>query len=175
MNVEILDVIDEDDKVIGTMAHADINKKLLPHRIVHVLIFDKKGNMLLQMRSAKKSFCPLHWSTAVGGHVQSGESYEEAALREFEEELGVKVPIHFMFKTRYDDPRGFFMMLGIFKATYEGEFKLNPDEVESVKYFSKKELESMIARGELFHPELKFLIETQLKFLLENHSEEIFE
>lgn len=172
--MEILDVIDENDKVIGKMAHADINKKLLSHRIVHILIFDKKGNMLLQKRSAKKSFCPLHWSTAVGGHVQSGENYEEAALRECEEELGVKVPIKFMFKTRYEDLRGFFMILGIFKAVYEGEFKLNEDEVESVNYFSRKQLESMLAEGELFHPELKFLLETQLKFLLENHADEIF-
>jgi isopentenyl-diphosphate delta-isomerase type 1 len=164
--MEMLDVIDEKDNVVGQMAHADINKKLLPHRIVHVLIFNKKGNMLLQKRSANKSFCPLHWSTAVGGHVQSGENYKEAAQREFVEELGVIVPVKFMFKIKYQDPRGFFMLLGIFKATYEGKFEINTQEVESVKYFSKKELESMIANGELFHPELKFL--------LEKHEKEIF-
>lgn len=163
--MELLDVIDEQDNVIGQMNHSDIDKKLLPHRIVHVLIFDKEGNMLLQKRSMKKSFCPGYWSTAVGGHVQSGETYEVAALREFEEELGVKVKIDFLFKTKYYDPRGFFMILGIFKTTYEGDFKLNPEEVESVNYFSRKKLNEMIERGELFHPELKFL--------LVKHSEDI--
>ena len=165
--MEILDIINEQDQVIGQMNHADIDKKLLPHRIVHVLIFDSKGNMLLQKRSAKKSFCPLHWSTAVGGHVQAGENYEEAALREFEEELGVKVPINFMFKTRYEDPRGFFMLLGIFKVIYEGNFLLNSEEVESIDYFSHDELNIMLENGELFHPELKFL--------LKNYSKEIFQ
>jgi isopentenyldiphosphate isomerase len=164
--MEILDVIDEEDNVIGQMAHADINTKLLPHRIVHVLIFNKEGKMLLQKRSATKSFCPHHFSTAVGGHVQSKESYEEAAYREFEEELGVRVPINFMFKTKYLDPRNFFMSLGIFSAVYDGDFEINKDEVESVEYFSRDELDSMIANGELFHPELKFL--------LEKYSKEIF-
>jgi isopentenyldiphosphate isomerase len=164
--MEILDVIDEHDKVIGKMAHKDIDTKLLPHRIVHVLIFNESGEMLLQKRSAKKHFCPLHWSTAVGGHVQSGEEYEKAALREFEEELGVNVPIKFLFKTKYYDPRGFFMFLGIFKAVYSGPFELNKEEVESVDWFSKDELISMINRGDLFHPELKSL--------LKNHAKEIF-
>lgn len=156
--MEILDVVDEEDNVIGQMAHEDIDKKLLPHRIVHVLIFDGEGKMVLQKRSANKSFCPLHWSTAVGGHVQSGEDYEDAAMREFKEELGVDAPVEFMFKAKYDDPRGFFMLLSIFKAKFDGSFNVNPEEVECVKSFSIRDMLDMIERGEPFHPELKFLL-----------------
>jgi isopentenyldiphosphate isomerase len=157
--MEFNDVVDENDCVVGKISHDELYVELLPHRIVHILIFDDEGKMVLQKRSAKKSFCPLHWSTAVGGHVQSGESYEEAAVREFQEELGVNVPISFMFNTRYDDPRGFFKFLGVFKVKFNGSFDLNPEEVESVEAFSMDEIKSMIEKGGSFHPELKFLIE----------------
>ncbi|MFA6073768.1 MAG: NUDIX domain-containing protein [Candidatus Woesearchaeota archaeon] len=165
--LEILDVVDEHDVVVGEMNRCDINKKLLSHRIVHVLIFDKNKKLLLQKRSAKKSFCPRNWSTSVGGHVQKGETYERAALREFVEELGFSKPVELLFKTRFDDPRGFFMFLEVFKATYEGEFKLDPDDVESVEYFSREEINKMIETGEKFHPELKFILKEYEKVIFD--------
>lgn len=164
--MEFNDIINENDEVVGKIPYRELYKKLPPHRIVHILIFTKDGKMLLQKRSATKSFCPLHWCTAAGGHVQSGESYEQGAAREFEEELGIKIPLRFLFKTRYDDPRGFFKMLGVFAAEYGGPFQLNKDEVDSVQEFSKNEIEQMMRDKELFHPELKFL--------LEKHGHQIF-
>src|SRR3990167_3639738 len=53
-------------------------KMNLSYRIVHILLFNEKGEMALQMRSSHKKFCPNHLSTAVGGHVQTGETYEQA-------------------------------------------------------------------------------------------------
>lgn len=57
--MEIFDVVDEDDNVVGQASREDAYKKGLLHRIVHVLIFDKKGRMLLQLRSKNKTFAPL--------------------------------------------------------------------------------------------------------------------
>jgi isopentenyl-diphosphate delta-isomerase len=164
--MEFNDVVNDKDEVIGTASHKEIYENKLPHRIVHVLIFNSKGEMLLQKRSATKSFCPNHWCTAAGGHVQSSESYEEAAIRELEEELGISAPVKFMFKTKYYRSADFFKFLEIFKAVCEGPFEINTDEVESVKWFSKEKLNEEIANGGLFHPELKFL--------LQNYADEIF-
>ena len=86
--MEFLDVVDDNDEIIAHASITDIYNKKLPHRIVHVLIFNDKGEMALQKRSKHKSFCPNYWSTAVGGHVQQNESYLKAAKREFREELG---------------------------------------------------------------------------------------
>src|SRR3989338_2368529 len=95
---ELMDFVNEKDEVIGKALQKDIYGKLLTHRIVHVLIFNDKGEMALQLRSKNKNFVPDHWSTSAGGHVQSGETYEQAALRECEEELGIKLKMQFLFK-----------------------------------------------------------------------------
>ena len=87
--MEYIDVVDKNDNVIDTVSKQDIYKNLLSHRIVHVVIFNDKGEMALQLRSPKVSYCPEHWATTVGGHVQAGETHRQGAIREFIEEIGI--------------------------------------------------------------------------------------
>ena len=162
IKMEFLDVVDENDNAVGKASMDEIYAERLPHRIVHILIFNDKGKLALQMRSKYKSFCPQHWSTPVGGHVQSGESYEEAAMREFEEELGTKVPITQIRKDFYTDVKGNKKFLATFKAVFNGPFNLNSEEVERIEFFGLDEIKKMIAKGEKFHPELLFLLKKQL-------------
>lgn len=159
MKDEIMDIVDLNDVVIGQATQDEVYAKLLPHRIVHVLIFNSKGEMAMQLRSAKKSYCPLHWVTTVGGHVQTGESYEQAALREMKEEIGVQLPMEFFKKDSYNDTRNLQKFLVTFKATYNGPFTINPDEVERVDFFSLEAIQEMMQEGEKFHPELLFLLQ----------------
>ncbi|MBW3018842.1 NUDIX domain-containing protein [Candidatus Woesearchaeota archaeon] len=158
--MEMLDVVNEKDEVVGKAEYSEVYKNFLAHRICHILIFNDKGEMALQLRSKHKRFCPNHWVTAVGGHVQSGESYEQAALREMEEEVGVQIPVEFLRKDRYDNPerKDFTKFLGTFKAKYNGPFRVNPEEVDRVEFFSMEKIKQMIADGEKFHPELLFLL-----------------
>lgn len=157
--MEMLDVVDENDNVVGNASQKEIYEKLLPHRIAHVLVFNEKGEMALQMRSATKGFCPLHWSTAAGGHVKSGETYEQAALRETQEELGVSPAVEEVGKDLYVDcGRGLKKFLGTFKAVHPGPFKFN-DEVERVEFFGMQKIQHMVDAGEKFHPELAFILE----------------
>jgi isopentenyldiphosphate isomerase len=166
--VEYLDVVDKDDHVIGRASKADIYKKKLRHRIVHVLVFDRKGRMLLQLRSGKCSFCPLHWSTAVGGHVRSGEDCETAALREYEEELGATSELEFLGKDYYESstmkhPSSKSFLI-TFKTKNEGPFRPDPHAVEKAEFFSMKDIRKMVARGEKMHPELLFLLREHYNF-----------
>ena len=126
--MEFLDIVDENDNVIGKASKEEIYRKLLLHRIVHIFIFNNKGEMALQLRSKDKSFCPGYWSTVEGGHVQSGETYEEAVLREFKEELGTKTEIIFAYKDLYNDSMGLQKFLVTFKSVSNGPFKVNPKE-----------------------------------------------
>lgn len=86
---EILDIINMDDQVIGQATREDVYANRHIHRIIHVIVRDSSGRQLLQLRSAGSKYLPLYWSTAVGGHIHAGESYEDAARREMEEEIGI--------------------------------------------------------------------------------------
>lgn len=88
---EIFDVVDEDDVVTGQATRAEVHARGWRHRAVHVLVFNKKGEVLLQKRSRLKDVHPGAWDSSAAGHLDAGESYAGAAKREIEEELGMAV------------------------------------------------------------------------------------
>ncbi len=159
--MEFLDVVNNDDEVIGSAPRSQVYDNLLTHRIVHVILFNKKEKMCLQMRG-NTPFCPFHWGTTASGHVKSGETYEEAALRELEEEVGIKTKIKFDYKDLYTytgkERNGLKKFLATFSGVYEGKFKLNKKDVEKIDFFSLEEIQGMIDKGEKFHPELLFIL-----------------
>lgn len=161
--METIDVVNKNDEVVGQASYKEIYDKALRHRIVHVLVFNNKGEMALQLSSKEKSFCPNHWGTPAGGHVQSGETYEQAILREMEEEIGIKADVSFLRKdpfvyANYKDKGGLEKILTTFRATHNGPFNVNPKEVEKVEFFSLEQIQQMVDKGEKFHPELLFLL-----------------
>ncbi len=157
--MEFLDVVSDRDEVIGRASRDEIYKKLLPHRIVHILIFNDRQEMALQLRSKIASFCPGHWSTAVGGHVQSGENYEQAALRESEEELGIKSELQLLGSDIYEAKNRPKKFLRTFTTQYNGPFKTEEGAVEKVEFFPLEKIKQMILGKEKFHPELLYILQ----------------
>jgi 16S rRNA (adenine1518-N6/adenine1519-N6)-dimethyltransferase len=162
--MEMMDIVNENDEVVGTTSKQEIYEKLLCHRIVHVLVFNRKGELALQLQGAKKKFCPLHWMSTAGGHVQAGETAEQAALREFREETGVSAPLRFLFKDVFVDHRDMSKFLYFYRADYEGPFNVNPEEVAKVEFFTFGRIKEMISAGEKFHPQLLFLLKKHFNF-----------
>ncbi|MDD4995559.1 MAG: NUDIX domain-containing protein [Patescibacteria group bacterium] len=156
--MEFLDIVDQNDNVIGTASRNEVYEKSLCHRIAHVLIFNEEGKIVLQKRSDKVCFCPGHWSTAVGGHVQTGETYEQAALREYQEELGAKSILEFVGKDLYNVPHTPNKFLTTFRTQFNGPFDPDAEEVSEVGMFDIQEIQTMLERGEKFHPELIFIL-----------------
>ena len=87
---EWFDVVDENDVVIGEAARALVHATGLRHRAVHVLVYRPDGCLYVQRRSYSKDSSPGLWDTSAAGHLNRGEDYLAAALRELEEELGVQ-------------------------------------------------------------------------------------
>ncbi len=87
---ELFDVVDDQDRILRQEPRADVHRQRLLHRAVHILVFNSKGEVYLQRRSAKKDTYPNRWTTSCSGHVDAGEDYDTAAIREMEEELGLK-------------------------------------------------------------------------------------
>ena len=92
MSEEIFDVVDERDEVIGRQTRSEVHRLGLGHRAVHVLVFNLRGELFLQKRSMKKDCFPGAWDSSAAGHLDSGEAYDDCAVRELREELGLTVP-----------------------------------------------------------------------------------
>lgn len=87
---DLLDVVDEEDRVTGVASRAEVHARRLLHRAVHILIHDGRGRLYLQRRAEHKDCAPGLWDTSAAGHVDHGERYEDAAPRELAEELGLR-------------------------------------------------------------------------------------
>jgi 8-oxo-dGTP pyrophosphatase MutT (NUDIX family) len=87
---ELLDVVDEHDEVVGRLPRGEVYARGLRHRCVFVLARDAEDRIFVHRRTATKLAFPSLYDMFVGGVVGAGESYDAAALREAEEELGVR-------------------------------------------------------------------------------------
>ena len=95
---ELFDVVDAGDRVIGQATRSDVHARGLLHRAAHVFVFNSMGQLLLQQRSASKDAHPLCWTSSCSGHLDSGETYQAAAVRELQEEIGLEADVEFLFK-----------------------------------------------------------------------------
>ena len=87
---EIFEIVDDFNNVIGIAPRSQCHGNPgLCHRTAHVVVLNELGDILLQKRSNDKDIQPGKWDSAVGGHLIVGETFEEAAVREMNEELGI--------------------------------------------------------------------------------------
>ena len=92
MEEEYLDILDEFGKPTGkTCLKSEVHRKGYYHNTAHVWFYTHEGEILLQQRSATKKIYPLLWDVSVAGHVDAGESIEQAAIREAKEEIGLVI------------------------------------------------------------------------------------
>jgi isopentenyl-diphosphate delta-isomerase len=157
--MEYLDVVNDKNEVIGRAERVEINQKKLPHRIVHILVFNSKGKIVLHKRTPWNKFCPNCWTTSAGGYVQAGETYEQAGLREYKEELGVTSQIELAYEDIYEDNQGLKKFLQTFKTVYNGPFNPDQEKVSEIRFLNLNEIRGMIKNKELFHPELIYILQ----------------
>lgn len=160
--MEYIDVINEKDEVIGRATRDEIYEKKLSHRIVHVMVANNEGELLLQLRDKHLSFAPNYWSTSAGGHVLSGESYIQAAQRELKEELGIEALLNEPYIVTYSGHQGITKKLAIYSIEHEGPFRPELGAIERIEFIPLSRIKSMIESGGKFHPELVFIIENNL-------------
>ena len=158
---EIIDIVNENDEVIGQRERGEAHANNLLHRAAHVFVFNSKGELLLQKRSMEKKQYAGFWGD-IAGHIDAGESYERAAARELKEEAGIKGRLEFLMKFRkhYDKDQE---IIAVYKCMHGGPFKPDPEEIEFVRFFPLKEVKKMLARGESFTPGAKIALEKYLK------------
>jgi isopentenyldiphosphate isomerase len=159
-NHEILDVVDAHDLVMGAMERGEIHRKRLFHRSVHVFLFDEAGRIYLQKRSFEKLEHPGKWDSSASGHVESGESYQEAAGRELEEEIGVKASPEPVLSVRASEQTGMehSMLFQVRRRRTDPGPTPNPREILEGRFFDVEEIEAGIAKEpETFSPSFRLL------------------
>ena len=149
---EIFDVVDEHDEVTGQATRGEVHAQGLLHRAVHVLVFNKRGDLLLQQRSMLKDAHPGVWDSSVSGHLDAGEAYETAAVRELAEEMGIeaKCPPTEIARLKPSAATG-WEHIRLYRYEHQGNIRYPAAEIESAMWFPIPVLEAWIkARPEDF-------------------------
>ena len=154
---EFFDVVDEDDMVVGRASREECHRRRLLHRSVMFFIFDRDGRILVNKRAAKKDFFGGLWSIVLGGHVSSGDGYDETAVREAREEAGLGSKPFRMgyFKKRLPQEEENVTVYGF---VADREPKLLAEEIESGSFMTVQEAEERMRQDE-FIPETKQLLQ----------------
>jgi isopentenyl-diphosphate delta-isomerase type 1 len=140
---ELFIVVGKNDRIISYRTRYDCHHdKSLIHRAIGIIIYNDEGEILLQKRSILKDLQPGMYDISVGGHVTKGQSYKEAALREMREELGIQTKITMVKKFLSESDEECEMDM-LFTARYNGPFFIATDEIQSVKFFNKREIKNM--------------------------------
>lgn len=152
MSQEYFPLVNEEGKTIGkaTRKECHSGSKML-HPVVHLHIFNDNGDLYLQKRSMRKDIQPGKWDTAVGGHIDYGESVEEALRREVREELGVTdfSPIKitsYIFESAIEKE-----LVNTFCTVYNGPFNPDPEELDGGRFWAIDEILESIGKG-IFTP-----------------------
>ncbi len=145
---ETLEVVDPSGKVIGIARRSELHRDPYRiHRVVHVLVFDHKGTLLLQKRSRNKDTASGMWDTSVGGHVNIGENIHSAALRELREELGIQgCPINFLYDYLFSN-RQETELVRTYTCVYSGPFRFNRQEIDDIRFWSLEDIDVHIKSG----------------------------
>ena len=146
---ELFPIVDAEGNTIGCATRGECHdgSKLL-HPVVHLHLFNSAGDIYLQQRPQWKEIQPGKWDTAVGGHVDYGESVADALLREVREEIGIThfTPV-FLMCYRFESERERELVY-VYKCVYEGEVKPS-DELDGGRFWAISEVEHAIGKGVL--------------------------
>jgi isopentenyl-diphosphate Delta-isomerase len=146
-------LVDENDKETGQMDKMEAHRKGVLHRAISVFVFNKNGEMLLQQRAAGKYHGALLWSNTCCSHPLPEESPGDAAVRRLNEEMGITIPLQFMFSFLYkaNVENGLIEheLDHVFAGYFDGDIQPDPSEVASYQFKSIDDIQRELKS----HPE----------------------
>jgi isopentenyldiphosphate isomerase len=152
-SIEMFPIVDENGNTIGeaprTVCHD--GKSMLLHPVVHLHVFNSKGELFLQKRSITKDIQPGKWDTSVGGHVSPGESVEDALKREAFEELNLTEFVPFLITRYVWESKKERELVNSFKTVTDDVPRVEKDEIDEGRYWSLQEIRDNIGKG-IFTP-----------------------
>ncbi len=154
--IEYFPVIDESGNTIGKATRYEChNGSKILHPVVHLHIFNERGDLFLQKRSEQKDIQPGKWDTAVGGHVNYGEKIKDALFRESREELGIfgfeaQLWFHYIFESDIERE-----LVSSYRTIYNGVIVPDLDEVTEGRFWTISEIKNSLER-DIFTPNFEY-------------------
>ena len=144
-------LVDEFDNVVGTMEKLEAHQKGILHRAFSILLFNSKGEVLLQKRSSAKYHSGGLWTNTCCSHPLPEERIEDATRRKLQQEMGIEAAMEFSFKFIYNAQLDKNLIEHeydhVFTGTFDGTPILNRDEVEEWKFMDLKSLQNDIQQN----------------------------
>ncbi len=141
---EELILVDEMDGQIGFMPKLEVHQKGLLHRAFSILVFNSKGQLLIQKRASKKYHSANLWTNTCCSHPKKGETVDKAVQRRLKEEMGIECDLKFAYKFVYKTQFENNLIEHEFDYVYLGEFDGNPilnlDEASEYKWIYLSDL-----------------------------------
>ena len=145
---EVFDVVDGNDQVIRQELRRIVHAGNLLHRAIHIFVFNDAGEIFLQLRSHLKDKMPGRWDSSAAGHVDSGEDYLTSALREVEEELGIKTTADRLQleATLPAGPGTGWEFVHLYSLTWNNPVHWPPAEIETGTWFTPEQVDLWTGR-----------------------------
>jgi isopentenyl-diphosphate delta-isomerase len=142
-------LVDEADRVVGHMSKARCHQGGgILHRAFSLLIFNEAGELLLQQRAVSKRLWPRYWSNSCCSHPRRDETMEAATKRRLNEELGLRCPLHFLFKFQYqaqfDASGAEHELCSVFIGRATDQLRINRNEILAWRWISPEALQAEI-------------------------------
>jgi isopentenyl-diphosphate delta-isomerase len=149
-DTESLILVDESDREVGHMSKTQCHEgRGTLHRAFSLLIFNAGGELLLQQRAASKRLWPLYWSNSCCSHPRRAETMETAIHRRLQEELGLRCPLHFLYKFQYqaqfDAAGAEHEVCSVFIGRSSGPVKVNRSEILAWRWIAPEALQAELA------------------------------
>ena len=147
-SAEIFPIVDEEGNVIGSATRGECHSgSHILHPVVHLHVFNSKGEVYLQKRPDWKDIQPGKWDTAVGGHIDYGETPETALRREVREELGItgftpEYIGHYVFESQRERE-----LVYVNKTVYDGLVRPSEEELDGGRFWSMAEIRDSLGKG----------------------------
>jgi isopentenyldiphosphate isomerase len=155
---ELVDVVDDNDRVIATVSRAEMRARNLQHRAVSIAVLGTDGRLLVHRRAHTKDVWPSMWDLAAGGVVATGETYEDAARRELAEELGVVADDWLSLgEGRFADEAVAMIGRG-FLVVHDGPFQFTDGEIAEVRWVDRDALATLLATESFVPDNLALLL-----------------
>ena len=147
---EIFPIVDEEGNVVGKATRGECHSgSMLLHPVVHLHIFNSRGEVYLQKRPDWKDIQPGKWDTAVGGHIDYGELPENALIREVREELGISsFTSEFVAKYAFQSSRERELVY-VHRCTYDGPIRPSTEELNGGRFWTLQEIRAAMGKGVL--------------------------